>query len=175
MKFIRAKILFAFAITMTLLGCSNGSENPEQITFINKIKSLGSENSYLKWIYAQGKDDSGRIPSADISSQIENSDQEIRNFLKNSPSDVIQWNARVGGVQRNGNEIIIQSSYRSQYYYLKIFDNNSIKIAEKFIDGDMINFSGSLGPEVSKTLFGALFNQEFILYPTNASSKGRSE
>jgi len=158
-------------IIFALLGCDNGPKNPEQIAFMGKIQSLGAEKDRLSMTALTGKDSSGRVAPADIDSQVEKTEQAILQLIKGSPPDVIQWNAKVNSVQRSGSEIIVHSSYGSQYYDLLIIDPQSVKIAEQFLENDKITFSGNLGPERSRTLFGALSTQEFSFHPTSVVSK----
>ncbi|MBM3576038.1 MAG: hypothetical protein FJX39_10065 [Alphaproteobacteria bacterium] len=165
-------LYFLLAMALILNGCGDQRpQNPEQIAFMKKIQSLKSEKDRLDIIDFRGKDDEGRIAPADIDSQVKKIEQEILHLLKNASVDAVQWNAKVSSVRRNGGEIVVHSYYGSQYYDLMIFDAESIKIAEKFIEDDEINFSGNLGSETSRTLFGALTSQEFSLYPTSVLSK----
>lgn len=171
MRIQRSAVALLLTFLVFILGCDQGPKNPDQIAFIKKIQGLKSEKDRLDVIAFRGTDSSGRIAPADIKSQGDVIEKEIVRFLKVAGPDAIQWNARVGSVSRNGSEIIVHSTYGSQYYDLMIFDAQSIKIAEQFVEDDKINFTGNLGPETSITLFGALSSQEFTLYPSSVTSK----
>lgn len=167
-----AFICLLLLISFVLNGCGDQRpQNKEQIAFMSKIQRLESEKNRLDIIDFRGTDDEGRVAPADIDLQLKKIEQEILLLLKKTPIDANQWNATVSSVRRNGDEIIVRSHYGSQRYELVIFDAQSIKVAEQLIEDDEINFSGNLGAETSKTLFGALVAQDFSLYPTNVSTK----
>ena len=170
MQYKAPKLLLLLTLIFSLAGCDQMPENPEQMAFLEKIRNLKSEKDHLDGISFRGTDESGKIAPADIEEQANKNEYEILQLLKESPLEVVQWSAKVSNIVRSDEGLIIHSFYGSQHYDLIIFDSQAVKIAENFIEDDLIKFSGNLGPEQSSTIFGALSSQDFSLYPTNIIS-----
>lgn len=161
----------AIAIAFGLTGCSDKRTTvPEQIAFINKISAYKTQSDHLSYMKWHGKDENRELPPENLTDQIEDSDRKILQLL-NKPPNAVQWIATVVSIRRQNNEIFISAGYRDQSYGLIIFDEKAKRIAEKFKEDDEISFTGIIFPEKSWTIFGALINAEFLIEPTQISSK----
>lgn len=164
-------LMFSIAIVLVLTACSDARPTvPDQIAFIHQISLFEARNTHLNYMNIKGKDENGELPPEDLAEQIAKSDQEILKFLNSRPK-AVQWIASVVDVRRENKQIFISASYRNQSYGLILFDEQAKKAAEKLKEDDEIAFTGVLCPEQSRTKFGALLAPEFLIAPSDLSSK----
>lgn len=162
-------------VSISLSGCDQPPENTEQVAFLHGIRILKSQLSNLESTALSNafldKNSLEKRDQNEIDELVAKKEEEINKFLHSSPPNAVLWNAEVLDVKRSGDDIVINAEYGEQIYRLKIIDQQAKEIAKSFAEGDKIKFSGNIGQEVSKTLFGALAAPEFSLYPTSVLSK----
>jgi hypothetical protein len=167
------KLLFCFAvaIVIALSGCEERQKVPDQVAFMHQISLFKRRYQDLDYMESTGEDGHGRLAAADISEQVKSSNREILEFMKKTPHNAFQWIATVDRVKRDGAMVVLNAIYGMHSYSFYIYDPQGVKIAEQFIGGEEVVFSGNLGPERSITILGSLVAPSFNMYPTRLSSK----
>lgn len=159
--------VIALAMAIVISGCSKEQKSAEQQEFIQKFRTLKNEYDNISSKEFIGKLNIGqKLPPKDLEQQAEKKYKEFREFIDKTQPTAELWDGTIGAMKREKDHILISANYDGHFYYLRIFDPKGMETVEQFKQGDKIKFSGNLGRETSKTLYGALHTPEFEFYPT---------